>query len=138
MNKVLVDTSVWSAALRRSKQGERETQIIEELEILIRDYRIAIIGAIRQELLSGISNRTVFENLRDKMSIFTDYVVRTDDYERAAEYANICRKNGIQGSHTDFLICAVAVKNGWEIFTEDDDFLNYRKYLPTILYECRT
>jgi len=136
MNKILVDTSVWSAALRRSKPNERETQIIEELGILIMDYRIAIIGAIRQELLSGISNRTVFENLRDKMSIFTDYVVRTDDYERAAEYANICRKNGIQGSHTDFLICAVAIKNDWKIFSEDNDFLNYQRYLPIKLYEC--
>ena len=137
MNKILIDTSVWSVVLRRNKPNKREVQIAEELETLIRDYRIAIIGSVRQELLSGISDRTVFENLKDRMSIFADYIIRTDDYERAAEYANICRKNGIQGSHIDFLICAVAVKNDWEIFSEDNDFLNYRKYLPIKLYECK-
>ena len=58
----------------------------------------------------------------------------TSDYEQAAEYANICRENGIQGSHTDFLICAIAVKNGWEIFSEDNDFQNYQKILPIKLH----
>ena len=135
MNKVLIDTSVWSMALRRNKPNKREAQVTEELTTLIRTYRIAIIGTIRQELLSGISNQTVFEDLKEKIRVFTDYPVRTSDYEQAAEYANICRRNGIQGSHTDFLICAIAVKNGWEIFTEDNDFQNYRKYLPIKLYE---
>jgi predicted nucleic acid-binding protein len=97
-------------------------------------YRITIIGPIRQELLSGISNQLVFENLKKKISLFADYPIQTEDYEQAAEYANICRKNGIQGSHTDFLICAIAVKNNWEIFTEDHDFLSYQKYLPIKVY----
>jgi len=136
MNKVLIDTSVWSMALRRNKPGKREVQVTEELTTLIREYRIAIVGPIRQELLSGISNQTVFEELKNRMSIFTDYLIRTSDYELAAEYANICRRNGIQGSHTDFLICAVAVRNEWKIFSEDNDFQNYKKYLPINLYEC--
>ena len=71
---------------------------------------------------------------KNKISIFSDYLIRTSDYEQAAEYANICRSHGIQGSHTDFLICAIAVKNGWEIFSEDKDFLNYRRCLPIKLY----
>ena len=133
MDKVLIDTSVWSMALRRNMQSE----ISEELASLIREHRIAIIGPIRQELLSGISNQAVFEKLKYRMSIFTDYPIRTYDYEQAAEYANICRKNGIQGSHTDFLICSVAVKNNWKIFSTDNDFHNYRKYLPIKLYDCK-
>ena len=136
MNKVLIDTSVWSMALRRNKPNKREMQVSEELANLIREFRIAIIGPVRQELLSGISNPTVFEDLKNKMSIFTDYSIWTSDYELAAEYANFCRRNGIQGSHADFLICAVAVKNRWDIFTEDLDFENYQKYLPITLHEC--
>jgi len=135
MNKILIDTSVWSMALRRNKPNEREMQVAEELATLIKEYRIVVIGPVRQELLSGISDLTVFENLKNKISIFTDYLIRTNDYEQAAECANICRKYGIQGSHTDFLICAVAIKNGWEIFSEDKDFLNYQKYLPIKLHE---
>jgi predicted nucleic acid-binding protein len=71
------------------------------------------------------------------MNIFPDYIIQSEDYEQAAEFANICRKKGIQGSHTDFLICSVAVKNNWEIFTEDRDFLNYQEYLPLKLYSAQ-
>ena len=135
MNKVLVDTSVWSVAFRRNKPNEKEKEIVETLIRLIRDYRIVMIGPIRQELLSGISAQTVFENLKEQISVFTDYPLLTEDYEQAAEYANICRKNGIQGSHADFLMCSVAVRNKWKIFTEDKDFLNYQKYLPIQLFK---
>jgi predicted nucleic acid-binding protein len=135
MRKVLVDTSVWSLAFRRNRCGEREFAVTNELVSLIRKSLIAIIGPVRQELLSGISEQEVFEALRDKMSVFVDYVIQTTDYEWAAEYSNLCRRNGIQGSHTDFLICAVAVRNGWKIFTEDNDFQNYQKYLPIILHK---
>ena len=135
MNKVLIDTSIWSMALRRSKPNKREELVTKELTTLMRAYRIAIIGPVRQELLSGISNPAVFEDLKNKMGIFLDYPAKTNDYEQAAEYANICRRAGIQGSHTDFLICAVAVKNEWEIFSEDNDFKIYQKYLPISLYK---
>jgi predicted nucleic acid-binding protein len=135
MKDVLVDTSVWSLAFRRSKPDEREIAVTNELISLIRELRIVIIGPVRQELLSGISEQDVFENLRERMTVFTDYAIQTADYELAAEYSNLCRKNGIQGSHTDFLICAVAARNRWEIFTEDHDFLSYQKYLPITLYK---
>jgi predicted nucleic acid-binding protein len=49
---------------------------------------------------------------------------------KAAEFANICRGKGIQGSTIDFLICAVAALENLMIFTTDKDFENYRKHLP--------
>ncbi|GHS97598.1 hypothetical protein FACS189421_04690 [Bacteroidia bacterium] len=131
---VLIDTSVWSLVFRRNKPQEKEKKIANALISLIQDLRIAIIGPVRQELLSGISKQAVFDDLKQKMSVFTDSIIQTADYELAAEYSNICRKHGIQGSHIDFLICAVAVRNGWEIFTEDIDFFNYKEYLPIKLY----
>ena len=84
--------------------------------------------------MSGISDRDKFYEIKDKMSLFSDCFIKTDDYEFAAECSNECRRNGIQGSHTDFLICAMAIKNGWEIFTEDGDFLEYEKYIPIKMY----
>jgi predicted nucleic acid-binding protein len=97
-----------------------------------------IIGPIRQELLSGISDGKVFSDLKEKMKGFNDFQIETEDYELAAEYSNICRKNGIQGSNTDFLICAVAVRKNFEIFTLDDDFNQYKKYLPIKLFDIKT
>jgi hypothetical protein len=59
------------------------------------------------------------------------------DYERAAEFYNVCRKTGIQGSQIDFLICSVSVGNEVPIFTTDKDFLYYKKHLPISLYQPR-
>jgi predicted nucleic acid-binding protein len=132
--KILIDTPIWSLAFRRKNNDHVNDKIIDALTELIRDMRVAIIGPIRQEVLSGISDKNKFEELKEKMSIFADYIIQTNDYELAAEYSNVCRKHGIQGSHTDFLICATSIKNEWKIFTEDKDFFEYKKYLPIKLF----
>ncbi|MCA1949336.1 MAG: PIN domain-containing protein [Treponema sp.] len=128
--KVLVDTSVWSLALRKTDKNEFDAKIVNYLAELIRDTNIVIIGPIRQEILSGISQKARFEELRDKLSIFKDQMLTTDDYVLAAEYYNTCRTKGVQGSHIDFLICAFSVNKNYPIFTLDKDFENYKKYLP--------
>jgi hypothetical protein len=59
--KVLIDTPIWSLALRREKALSRGEQVlIAELNELINEVRVALIGPIRQELLSGISNDEQF------------------------------------------------------------------------------
>jgi len=132
--KVLIDTPVWSLAFRKKKDNINN-KTIETLINLIRNGNIAIIGPIRQEVLSGISDKNKFNDIKEKLSVFPDYDIQTNDYEFAAECSNECRINGIQGSHTDFLICAVSIKNDWEIFTEDNDFLEYKKYIPIKIYK---
>jgi predicted nucleic acid-binding protein len=134
---VLVDTSVWSLVLRRPKSdifSHEEKAIVEDLKELIKEMRVSIIGPVRQEILSGISDKNQFAKLKDFLRPFPDLAVETDDYEKAAEFYNICRKRGIQGSHIDFLICAIAKRYELEIFTSDKDFLLYSKYLPVTLY----
>jgi predicted nucleic acid-binding protein len=135
--KVLIDTPIWSLAFRKKNISHEDQNKVAALTELITDLRVAIIGTIRQEVLSGISDQNKFELLKERMSVFSDYIIRTSDFEVAAEYSNICRRHGIQGSHTDFLICATSVRNDWEIFTDDGDFLEYRKYLPIKLYGGR-
>ena len=134
--KVLVDTPVWSLAFRKKTGGENSA-VIDNLIYLIQNAQIEIIGSIRQEVLSGISDKNKFRELKNKMAAFTDYAVQTSDYEFAAECSNECRRNGIQGAHTDFLICALAIKNDWKIFTEDKDFFEYEKYLPIQIYQLK-
>jgi len=124
--KVLVDTSVWSLALRRKEQSDT----VAKLTGLIMGSLVVMIGPVRQELLSGISERAVFDSLKSNLQSFDDLPITTRDYETAAEYHNICRKNGVQGSHTDFLICAVACNNDLLILTTDQDFRHYAEYLP--------
>ena len=59
-----------------------------------------------------------------------------EDYELAAEYFHLCRRNGIQGSNTDFLICAIASHRKYEILTTDKDFIGFKQYLPIVLTLC--
>ncbi|MFB2839036.1 PIN domain nuclease [Floridanema evergladense] len=99
--KVVVDTSVWSLALRRNRTPE-ETPKILRLRELIADHRVALLGVIRQEVLSGIRAVEQFVRLREYLRAFPNLELTIEDYELAAEFYNTCRRNGIQGSNTDF------------------------------------
>lgn len=133
--KVLVDTPVWSLALRRKNRSERP-DITAALASLVEEGRVAVIGPIRQELLSGIKERAQFDRLRDPLRGFPDTEMTGDDYEEAASIFNRCRVRGVQGSNTDFLICAIAVRNGFSIFTTDADFTHFAKVVPITLYDA--
>ena len=136
--KILVDTSIWSLAFRKKEKNERELEIVSTLSKLIRDLHVVIIGPIRQEILSGISESSKFDELRNKMSIFPDHEINTEDYELAAMYYNGCRRNGIQGSHIDYLICAVAFNNNYSILTLDNDFTNYQKHTDIKIVDIKS
>ena len=125
--KAIVDTCVWSSVLRRDKIANREIE--KKLVALILNNDALIIGPIRQEILSGYSDKKKFEELKNKLDAFPNLEIIDDDFIIAAEFSNDCRKKGIQGSHIDFLICAVAYRYKLPIFTTDKDFLNYAKFL---------
>ena len=137
--KVLVDTSVWSLALRRKSEAlnAEEKQIVAELSELIREGRAAIIGLIRRELLSGVKTNEQYEKLRLHLGSFPDEPVNTANYEDAAKFSNQCRAKGIAVFAVDILICAVAIGRSWSIFTTDPDFTMYRKILPIQLHRPR-
>lgn len=130
--KVLIDTSVWSEFLRR--KVDHSGEIRDEVRNLIDTHRVVLIGPVRQELLSGIKKPEQLRDLRAKLRAFHDQPIGTEDFETAAEFYNKCRSNGVQGSMTDFLICAVAVNHGVSIFTTDRDFDQYRRTLPISLH----
>ncbi len=129
--KVIVDTSVWSRALRRRAPAH---ETVDELRRLVTLGRVAMLGAIRQELLSGVRDATVFRRLRDHLCAFADERLDHEDYERAAEHFNTCRAAGVQGSNTDFLLCAVAERRAFPILTTDADFTRYAALLPVKLH----
>jgi len=129
---VLVDTCIWSHALR-SRKPEYEV-LVKSLETLIAEQRVLIIGAIRQEVLSGYSDHNKFETLKAKLNYFENTPILDEDYITAARFYNECRQKGVQGSHIDLLICAVAVRLNASILTSDKDFGFYQQYLPIKLY----
>ena len=129
---VLVDTSVWSLALRRKTESlnANEEFVVTDLSELVREGRARLIGLVRQELLSGIKTTEQYEKLRLHLRSFPDELIDTSHYEEAAKAGNRCRGKGIVVSIVDILLCAIAIKREWAIFTTDPDFTNYVKVLP--------
>src|SRR5262245_20488234 len=105
---VLVDTSVWSLALRRGVPQDGAE--VRELDALLREGRVVMMGSIRQELLSGIRSEAQFRQIRGRLRAFVDLPLSSLDYEEAAACFNQCRSIGVQGGNTDFLICAVSMR----------------------------
>ena len=132
MKEILVDTCIWSLALRG--KFPRDTTIANQLTELIHIEKVKIIGPIRQEILSGYSDFKQYTTLKNKLKYFPNISIIDNDYIIAAEFSNLCRQNGIQGSHIDFIICAVAHRLNMDIFTTDKDFIFYSKLLPITLY----
>jgi predicted nucleic acid-binding protein len=134
---VLVDTSIWSLALRRTgtNLNSREQRLATALGELIRDGRAQLIGPVRQELLSGIRDEKTFTRVRDHLRAFDEPSLDPADYEEAAHIHNRCRSRGVSGSSIDFLICAAATRREWQIFTTDQDFTRYAHVVPLKLYQ---
>jgi predicted nucleic acid-binding protein len=137
--RVLVDTPVWSLALRR-RAGDlnpAEERVAQELWELIQETRSQLIGPVRQELLSGIRDLAQYERLRQHLRAFPNETISLSDYELAARLNNRCRAAGIAGSAIDFLICAVGLERQWTIFTTDEDFRRYATVIPVRLHSVR-
>lgn len=128
---VLIDTSVWSLALRRKPHNLSHTEsiVVEEINRLITTGQARIAGMIRQELLSGLRDQAEFERLRRYLRSFDEPRLDFTDYEEAALMFNRCRSVGITPSAVDILISAIAYRRGWRIFTLDEAFERY----PSIL-----
>ncbi len=129
---VLVDSDVWSEAFRK---GGRKSRAVSLLKEFVENGEVTMIGPIRQEALSGIKEEKQFEEIRAMLRAFPSKLLEDSIFELAASFFNVCRSNGIQGSHTDFLLCACGVAWKVKILTKDKDFARYAKYLPIDLVE---
>jgi len=134
---VLVDTTIWSLALRRRAHqlSSAEQRLVEEWADLVSSGRVALIGPVHQEVLSGIRRTEVFEALHEKLSSFRYLETLPSDFVQAARFFNLCQSRGIASSHIDMLICAMAHRYGVPIFTTDPDFSGYAKHLSIRLHE---
>jgi predicted nucleic acid-binding protein len=135
-SRVVVDTSIWSLAVRRraGQLSTSERALVLNWKDLARDNLAVLIGPVRQEILTGIRDAGQFERLRDQLRGFEDEQLSAEDWETAAMFSNRCLTAGIAGSQTDLLICAFASARDLPIFTTDPDFAGYETVLPIRLF----
>jgi predicted nucleic acid-binding protein len=134
---ILVDTSVWSLALRRRQRARlsaAETGIVNEWKRRASNSEAALIGIVRQEVLSGIRHQVQFERLKSALDTFPHLTTSIVDHDRAAECFNLCRSVGIAGDPVDMLVCACAIRHDVAIFSVDPDYERYSKHLPIRLH----
>lgn len=120
--KRLVDTSVWSLALRRKDPASLspdEQKLEAELVQAIKDGRVATLGLIRQELLSCIKEKAQFDKVKAALDPYLDEPINTADHEYAARIYNESRNHGVEAGTVDILICALTVRRGWEVLSSD-------------------
>ena len=112
---VLVDTPIWSLALRRTSTdlNPRERHLTKALRELIRDGRAQLVGPIRQELLSGIRPGTSFRRLRDQMRAFDRFPDNRLHFDQTNQrYGNIIiNANGEQDARDHHNKLAVRIQN---------------------------
>jgi predicted nucleic acid-binding protein len=119
--KVIVDTSIWSMALRRqSASGTPEAALLKRM--IEEGESIFILGIILQEILQGVRLPGGFRQLKEHLDAFPLLPVRREHYVKAAELQNHLARNGVQAATIDALIAASAIAHDCSLFTNDRDF----------------
>lgn len=119
---LLVDTSVWSLALRREPPDAAE--LGELRRALAGDDLVATTGLIIQELLQGLVTDDARTRVRERMSRLSRIPVGLDDHLDAADAFIACRRRGVQLATVDALLAALCVRHGLTLLTTDRDFVH--------------
>ncbi len=124
--KILVDTSVWSEALRR-KDSSLKSEDTFIYQLVTNDEIVILTGIILQEILTGINSNKLFHNIQNTLRDFSFIEPGIEDYIYAAELKNKLMKKGINAGSIDFLIASIAINNELYLATYDNDFDNISK-----------
>ena len=109
--------------------GERKAAAA--LKEAIQDRRAAIIGPIRQEILSGIRDKAQFARIEAQLEPFRDEEVVAEDYVEAARLFNHCRDHGLQCGPVDTLLLALSGRLRFPILTQDKGMVRCVEVLQT-------
>ena len=124
---LLVDTSVWSLALRRdAKTQEPEVQAL--IEALGGSDIVVTTGLVLQELLQGFSGPKAASAIVERFSALALVQPERVDYIAAAEIRNTCRRSGVQIGTVDALIAQLCISNDLSLLTTDQDFTHAAKH----------
>ena len=119
---VLVDTSVWSLALRRDAPSDLPE--VHELRRSLESGSVHCTGLVLQELLQGFAKPKAHKQIISRFSALPLLVPDRDDHIRAADLRNKCRRNGVQAGTIDALLAQLCIRYDLTMLTTDNDFHN--------------
>lgn len=118
---LLVDTSVWSLALRRD-HAATEPAVLYLRDALLGSEVVVTTGLILQELLQGFSGPKAAAQIVERFSALPLLQPDRDDHIAAAELRNTCRQAGVQIGTVDALIAQLCIRHELTLLTTDKDF----------------
>ena len=124
---LLVDTSVWSLALRRDVEA-MEPEVHELKDALFGADVVVTTGLVLQELLQGFSGAKAQAQIIERFAALPLLQPDRDDHIGAASLRNACRRAGVQIGTIDALLAQLAIRHELTLLTTDKDFTHAAKH----------
>jgi predicted nucleic acid-binding protein len=119
--KVLVDTSVWSLAFRKTPKANEPA--VEQLrELIAAGHTICYTGVILTELLQGVRSEMLFKQIEKQFDALDLLELSKHHYVNAAKLSQLCRSSGVTAGTIDYLIAAAAIEHSCSLLSTDKDF----------------
>ena len=118
---LLVDTSVWSLALRRDATSS-EPEVPQLKDALLGADVVVTTGLVLQELLQGFSGPKVSAQIIERFAALPLLQPDREDHVSAAELRNTCRRAGIQIGTIDALLAQLCIRHELTLLSIDKDF----------------
>jgi predicted nucleic acid-binding protein len=132
---LLVDTSVWSLALRRDVEPP-EPEVVALRQALLGSDQVFTTGLVLQELLQGFAGPKDRAQLVERLSALAFLQPVKDDHLKAAEVRNTCRRRGVQVGTIDALLIQLCRRNDLTLLTTDQDFRGANKHVEFKLWSA--
>jgi predicted nucleic acid-binding protein len=131
--KLLVDTSVWSLAMRRD-QSEGHPSVDFLADALRHEGSIFTTGLILQEILQGFSGPKARKQILDRFTPLPLIVPQREDHTDAADLRNDCRRRGLQIGTIDALLARLCIRYELVMLSTDRDFEHLARIAPLRLW----
>jgi len=134
---LLVDTSVWSLALRRD--GEAIDPAVQELKAALLGADIVVTtGLVLQELLQGFSGPKAAAQIIERFAALPLLQPDREDHIAAAQLRNTCRRAGVQMGTVDALLAQLCIRHDVVLLSADKDFVHAAKHCPLRIWSPTT
>jgi predicted nucleic acid-binding protein len=118
---LLVDTSVWSLALRRDAlASEPEVHLLKDA--LLGADVVVTTGLVLQELLQGFSGPKSRAQIVERFAALPLLQPDREDHVAAAVLCNTCRRAGVQVGTIDALLAQLCIRHDLMLLSTDNDF----------------
>ena len=131
---LLVDTSVWSLALRRDTPPN-VPEVGALHDALAGGDTVATAGIVLQELLQGVVREQVRTHMIDTFTALEYLVPTREDHIAAAQVRTMLRSVGVQVGTIDALIARLASAGGHTLLTTDRDFVLAARHIDLRLWQ---